>query len=77
MGPGYNNLNTSVFKRFSTFDGQYAEFRADIFDTFNTVTLGQPGGGINPGGAQITGARSLGANNPTRRFVQLALKYVF
>ena len=76
-GPGYNNLNTSLFKRFPTFEGQYVEFRADIFDTFNTVALGQPGGGITPGGAQITGARTLGANNPTRRFVQLALKYNF
>jgi hypothetical protein len=76
-GPGFNNLNTSLFKRFTTFEGQYVEFRADIFDTFNTVALGQPSGGVNTASGLISGARVLGANNPSRRFVQLALKYTF
>lgn len=76
-GPGFNRLNTSLFKRFSSFREQYAEFRADIFNTYNSPAYGQPAGNIYPTGGLITGTRTLGANSPDGRFIQLALKYVF
>lgn len=76
-GPGFHRLNTSIFKRFSTFESQYLEFRAEIFNTYNTPAYGQPDASMNPTGGQITGTRSLGANSPDGRFIQLALKYVF
>lgn len=76
-GPGFNRLNTSLFKRFSTFEGQYAEFRADIFNTYNSTAYGQPNASDNSNGGLITGTRALGANSPDGRFIQLALKYIF
>ncbi len=76
-GPGYNRLNTSVFKRFPTFREQYLEFRADIFNTYNSPAYGTPEGDDTTNGGLITGTRSVGANSPDGRFVQLALKYVF
>jgi hypothetical protein len=76
-GPGFNQLNTSLFKHFPTYEGQYLEFRADIFNTYNTPVLGLPSGSINSNGGLISSASSLGANSPNGRYIQLALKYIF
>ena len=76
-GPGYNQLNTSLFKHFPTYEDQYLEFRADIFNTYNTAVLGQPSGIINSNGGLISGGASLGANSPNGRYIQVALKYIF
>ncbi|HEX6771608.1 MAG TPA: TonB-dependent receptor, partial [Acidobacteriaceae bacterium] len=79
-GPGYNRINMSVFKNFTTFESQYLQVRADIFNLFNTPAFGQPGNGganDNSTGAPITSTRSLGAFTPNPRFFQLAAKYYF
>ena len=76
-GPGYERINMTLFKNFDTFEGQHLQFRADVFNLFNTPAFGQPGNGINTSGGQITGTRSLGALTPNARFIQLALKYDF
>lgn len=77
FGPGYERINMSVFKDFPTVHSQYVQFRADIFNLFNTPAFGNPNGGIGSNGGQITGLRSLGAFTPNSRFVQFALKYDF
>jgi outer membrane receptor protein involved in Fe transport len=79
-GPGYERINMSVFKNFSTYESQYLQVRADIFNLFNTPAFGQPGNGSandNSTGAPITNTRSLGAFTPNPRFFQLAAKYYF
>jgi hypothetical protein len=76
-GPGYERINMSLFKNFTTFASQYLQVRADIFNVLNTPAFGQPNGGINTNGGQITGTRSLGAFTPNSRFFQLAAKYYF
>jgi len=76
-GPGYQRINMSLFKNFTTYETQYLQFRADAFNLFNTPAFGQPNGGINNNGGNITGTRSLGAFTPNARFFQLALKYYF
>lgn len=76
-GPGYERINMSVFKNFDTFEGQYLQFRADVFNLFNTPAFGDPSGSINPNGGQITGTRNLGLFTPNSRFIQLAMKYYF
>ncbi|HVW77009.1 MAG TPA: TonB-dependent receptor [Alloacidobacterium sp.] len=76
-GPGYQRINTSVFKNFDTFEGQYLQFRADIFNLFNTPAFGNPNGSNNSNGGLISSTRSLGAFTPNPRFIQLALKYYF
>ena len=69
----------SVFKNFSTFESQYLQVRADIFNLFNTPAFGQPGNGSandNPPAArsQYPLARPF---TPNPRFLQLAAKYYF
>jgi hypothetical protein len=76
-GPGYNRTAASLFKNFITFHEQYLQFRADIFNVFNTPAYGQPSSGINSSSGQITGPRFTGNYTPDARFFQLALKYLF
>ncbi len=79
-GPGYQRINMSVFKNFNTFESQYLQVRADIFNLFNTPAFGQPGNGSandNSTGGQIINTRSLGQFTPNPRFFQLAAKYYF
>jgi len=77
--PGYERIDLSVFKNFKTFESQYLQFRADIFNLFNTPSWGAPSNtgiaSINSG--EITGPRFFGNNTPDARFFQLALKYNF
>ena len=77
-GPGYNRVNMSIFKNFTTFHEQFLEFRADIFNVLNHPSLNQPSiltDNTNCG--TITAAKSFQANTPHARFFQLSAKYVF
>lgn len=76
-GPGYERINMSLFKNFDTVENEYLEFRADVFNLFNTPAFGSPGNGINSNGGQITSTMSMGEFTPNSRFLQLALKYYF
>jgi Carboxypeptidase regulatory-like domain/TonB-dependent Receptor Plug Domain len=77
--PGYERINMSVFKNFTTFREEYLQFRADVFNLFNTPAWGAPSNsgitGSNAG--QITGTRFIQNFSPDPRFFQLALKYYF
>jgi hypothetical protein len=75
-GPGYNRIDSSLFKSFRTFREQNLEFRVDVFNLFNTPAYGQPNNtGIGQQGGQITGLRFFQNNTPDSRFFQFALKY--
>jgi hypothetical protein len=77
-GPGYERVNTSIFKRFKTFREQNLEFRTDIFNLFNTPSLGNPSNtGIGTNGGQITSTRGLQKYAPDSRFFQLSARYNF
>jgi hypothetical protein len=77
-GPGYERVNMSIFKRFKTFREQNVEFRSDIFNLFNTPSLGNPSNsGIGTNGGQITSTRGLQKYAPDSRFFQLSLRYNF
>lgn len=77
--PGFERINMSVFKNFKTFESQFLQFRADVFNLFNTPAWGAPSdtniGGVNSG--QITSTRFVQNYSPDQRFIQLALKYYF
>ena len=45
-GPGFWQLDTSLFKRFSVGGSRFAEFRVDAFNTHQLRSLGQPGHGL-------------------------------
>jgi hypothetical protein len=77
-GPGYNRVNLSLFKSFSTFREQHFELRADVFNLLNHPTLANPSlQGINTTGGQITASKTLQSYAPDARFFQLSAKYVF
>ncbi|HZL50784.1 MAG TPA: carboxypeptidase-like regulatory domain-containing protein [Terracidiphilus sp.] len=77
-GPGYERINMSVFKTFNVPREQTVQFRTDIFNLFNTPSLGQPSDmTIDSTGGKITGPRSFQKLTPDARFIQLSLKYAF
>lgn len=78
VGPGYERVNMSIFKDFTVYREQTLTFRADIFNLFNTPSLGEPSTSNNSAsGGQITGPRSIQNNAPDARFFQLSLRYAF
>ena len=78
VGPGYERVNMSVFKDFSIYREQTLTFRADIFNLFNTPSMGEPSTSNNSGsGGEITSSRSIQNDSPDPRFFQLSLKYAF
>jgi hypothetical protein len=46
-GPGFWQLDTSLFKRFSIGGSRFIEFRVDAFNTTNSVRWGNPGSGYS------------------------------
>jgi hypothetical protein len=76
-GPGYYQVNMSLFKNFPTWREQYLQFRADGFNVLNHPTLSNPNNGINNNGGNITGPKTFQSNTPDARFFQLSLKYAF
>jgi hypothetical protein len=77
-GPGYERVDASLFKAFSTFREQKLQFRADIFNVLNTPGYGNPSTtNISSNGGRITGSRTFQSNTPDSRFFQFALKYTF
>jgi hypothetical protein len=77
-GPGFQRLDMSVFKHFKTYESQYLELRADVFNLTNSPLLGQPSNtGIGQSGGLISSARQTQLLTPNGRFFQLSAKYVF
>lgn len=78
-GPGYERVNMSIFKAFKVYSEHTLQFRADIFNLFNTPSLDIPYGDYynDSAGGLITGPRSFQNLTPDARFFQLSLKYAF
>jgi hypothetical protein len=76
-GPGYYQVNMSLFKTFPTWREQNLQFRADGFNVLNHPTLGTPANSLNNNAGQITGPKFFQNNTPDARFFQLSLKYAF
>jgi hypothetical protein len=87
-GPGQNNIDFSIIKRFPLGESKNIEFRAEFFNLFNHVNLANPisnfnaiqssGGSIDPNTGRIISPGDFGritatSNNP--RLIQFALKY--
>jgi hypothetical protein len=73
-GPGYLNVDMSVFKDFRTYKDQTVGFRFDAFNAFNIVSYGNPDTGItdsNFGNVSNQGVRS------TERHLQFSANYRF
>ena len=77
-GPGYERVNMSIFKNLKVYREQTLQFRADIFNLFNTPSLALPNDiTIDGTGGNITGPRFFQNLSPDARFFQLSMKYEF
>jgi len=77
-GPGYQRINMTLTKDFQTYKSQYFQFRADVFNLFNSPSMGAPANqttGVQ--GGLILGPAFFGNYTPDARFFQLAGKYYF
>jgi hypothetical protein len=72
-GPAFWNLDTSLFRQFPLGEGRQIEFRAEAYNLFNHVNLGNPNSTIESGASfgTINGTAS------TARQMQLAAKFIF
>lgn len=71
-GPQRTNVDFSLYKKFSTFESQNLEFRAECFNLLNHSQFGLPDQGL--------GDATFGAISTTvheNRQIQFALKYLF
>jgi hypothetical protein len=86
-GPGYKNLDSSIFKDFHYSQRSYAEFRAEFFDTTNTPSFtlpaandatltcqGAPGAPCNANNANFG---KLSNGSATGRQIQLSVKVYY
>ncbi len=77
-GPGYERIDMSLFKNFTTFREQSVQFRIDAFNVFNTTSYALPGIANNGNtGGQIQGSRTFQNFTPDSRFFQFAGRYFF
>jgi hypothetical protein len=75
-GPGFNNLDSSVFKNFSFTETLRLQFRAEAFNTTNTPQFGQPGS-LNTFNNPTGGFSSITSMRGNPRTLQLALKLFY
>lgn len=77
-GPGFYNLDSSLFKNFTIVGETNLQFRLETFNTFNHPMFGNPGqlNFTNAGFSKITSERTNNGNTGGR-IVQLALKLYF
>jgi hypothetical protein len=86
-GPGYRNLDSSIFKDFHFSDRSYAQFRAEFFDTTNTPSFTLPAANDVSLTCQGAPGAACNASNPnfgklsngsaTGRQVQFSLKVYY
>ena len=74
-GPGFWNLDMSLFKRFSVGGTRFAEFRVDALNATNSVRWGNPSTGFSTATGntfgQVTGTTVVAAQHPLRRTVRV------
>lgn len=80
-GPGFNNLDSSVFKYFNFTETVRLQFRAEVFNTTNTPQFAQPASGnlnfTNVTSTSTNGFSSITATRNNPRLIQLALKLFY
>ena len=72
-GPGYKNLDSSIFKEFAFAERYKLQTRLETFNTTNTPHFGNPDGIFTDG----TFGELSEPGSGTMRVVQLAAKFIF
>jgi len=78
-GPAAYNWDFSIFKDFRVTERRFVQFRAEMYNLFNTPQFGTPGANLS---APVNFGRSTGTITTvsgfgTNRQIQLALRYMF
>jgi hypothetical protein len=91
-GPGFAQVDFSIFKNTRLTETQSLQFRAEIFNLFNHANFADPSGGLNPDsfGGSLNQAAKFGQSISTvgnqlggllgaggPRQIQLSLRYIF
>ena len=78
-GPSAYNFDFSLFKDFKVREHQAVQFRAEMFNIFNTPQFGNPGANLSAPNnfGKSLGTISTPAGFGTNRQVQFALRYSF
>jgi hypothetical protein len=74
-GPGFWQLDMSLFKRFSVGGARFAEFRIDTFNTTNSVRWGNPGTGYSVATGNTFG--QITGTNGSQRQIRFGGRFVF
>jgi hypothetical protein len=74
-GPGFWQIDASLFKRFSIGATRFAEFRVDSFNTTNSVRWGNPGTGFSTAAGNTFG--QITGTNGSQRSVRFGARFVF
>lgn len=75
-GPGFWNSNLALFKRFRVTEGSNLEFRAEGYNIFNHVNLGQPRDCVECNLAEAGKIFNLASGAQMRNF-QFGLRFIF
>jgi hypothetical protein len=77
-GPSAFNWDFSLFKNFRIHEAQRLEFRAEMFNVFNTPQFANPvGTSTSPAFGQSVSTIATGSGFGSNRQVQFALKFIF
>ena len=74
-GPGFWQLDMSLFKRFSVGGSRFAEFRIDAFNATNSVRWGNPGTGYSVATGNTFG--QITGTNGSQRQIRFGGRFVF
>ncbi len=77
-GPGYANIDLSIFRDFSLAQQRTLQFRVEIFNLTNTPHFGDPNSNVNSGGfGTITSTANSGREGIDERLIRLGLRFGF
>jgi len=76
-GPGFWELDTSLFKRFSVGEKRYAEIHVDMYNTTNSVRWGNPNTGFSTNAGNTFGQIQGIATGSGPRTIRFGLRFVF
>jgi hypothetical protein len=74
-GPGFWNVDASLFKRFSIGGSRYAEFRVDAYNVTNSVRWGNPSTGYSTAAGNTFG--QINGTTGGQRSVRFGGRFVF
>ena len=76
-GPGFNNIDMSIFKDFHVWRENSVGFRFDAFNAFNIASYGNPDTGITDSNFGNISNQGSGATRSTERHLQFSANYRF